>query len=328
MSAVAATTYVPKPGTVAYRAIAWLEEQPVGTEVTSAKWAEGLGIGTANLIVGVSDAVMHGLLERYTKHGQAKPFFYRLPKGALLRQPHASSPVEKPEVQPPAPRVDMRLAGNPALTEYTEGRGSQHVVKAEAARPDATDRETLADASPRVGAMGAGQAADAAATRLKRPGGPSHWRPDPPPMMTAHPGRSSEGETGTGRSAHESAGPQAAPQEQPVSNREVADSGYAAGRGESSAAAPRRGKPKASSAAAVARTAAKDVKAAYVAAIAERTPPDPQAAPAPAKGQLRFACWDTGEFAFERGDTVVDVFTSDEANRLIAFVLRVTGRAA
>lgn len=220
MSAVATTTYEPKPGTVAYRAIAWLEEQPVGTEVTSAKWAEGLGIGTANLIVGVSDAVLHGVLERYTKHGQAKPFFYRLPKGALHRQPHASSPVEKPEVPLPAPRF-----------------------------------ETLIDAGPRV----AGQAADAAATRLKKPGGPSHWRPSPPPMMS----------------------PPAAP---------------------------------------------KDVKA-YVAAIAEHTPPDPQPAPALPKGQLRFACWDTGEFAFERGDTVVDVFTSDEANRLIAFVLRVAGRA-
>lgn len=45
---------------------------------------------------------------------------------------------------------------------YPEGPGSQQVLKAEAATPDATDRETPADASPRVGAMGVGQAADAA----------------------------------------------------------------------------------------------------------------------------------------------------------------------
>lgn len=48
--------------------------------------------------------------------------------------------------------------------EYTEGPDSQQVLKAEAATPDATDRETPADASPRVGAMGVGQAADAAPT--------------------------------------------------------------------------------------------------------------------------------------------------------------------
>lgn len=37
---------------------------------------------------------------------------------------------------------------------YTEARDSQHVLKAEAARPDATDRETIAIASPVGGPMG------------------------------------------------------------------------------------------------------------------------------------------------------------------------------
>lgn len=46
--------------------------------------------------------------------------------------------------------------------EYTEGPGSQQVLKAEAATPDATDRETPADASPVGGPVGAGQAAAAA----------------------------------------------------------------------------------------------------------------------------------------------------------------------
>jgi hypothetical protein len=44
----------------------------------------------------------------------------------------------------------------------TPQRDSQHVLKAEAARPDATDRETHAHASPVGGPMGAGQAAAAA----------------------------------------------------------------------------------------------------------------------------------------------------------------------
>lgn len=46
--------------------------------------------------------------------------------------------------------------------EYTERRESQHVLKATAARPDATDRDHPAICSPSVGSMGAGQAADAA----------------------------------------------------------------------------------------------------------------------------------------------------------------------
>jgi DNA (cytosine-5)-methyltransferase 1 len=46
--------------------------------------------------------------------------------------------------------------------EFTERRESQHVLKATAARPDATDRDTPAIGSPSVGSMGAGQAADAA----------------------------------------------------------------------------------------------------------------------------------------------------------------------
>lgn len=46
--------------------------------------------------------------------------------------------------------------------EFTERRESQHVLKAKAARPDATDRDTPAICSPSVGSMGAGQAADAA----------------------------------------------------------------------------------------------------------------------------------------------------------------------
>jgi hypothetical protein len=45
---------------------------------------------------------------------------------------------------------------------HTPKPGSQQVLKAEAARPDATARDAPVHASPRVGAMGAGQAADAA----------------------------------------------------------------------------------------------------------------------------------------------------------------------
>lgn len=46
--------------------------------------------------------------------------------------------------------------------ELLEGQGSQQVLKAERASADATARDAPATSSPRVGAMGAGQAADAA----------------------------------------------------------------------------------------------------------------------------------------------------------------------
>ena len=46
--------------------------------------------------------------------------------------------------------------------QYPQARGSQQVLKAEAAMPDATARDAIAPTSPRVGAMGTGQAADAA----------------------------------------------------------------------------------------------------------------------------------------------------------------------
>lgn len=46
-------------------------------------------------------------------------------------------------------------------TRIPEGLASQHVLKAEAARPDATDREFPANASPGGGSMGAVQPAAA-----------------------------------------------------------------------------------------------------------------------------------------------------------------------
>ena len=58
-----------------------------------------------------------------------------------------------------------RLAAEAAAAkakEYTEGQHPQQVLKAEPATADATDRGTAAMASPRGGAMGAGQAAAAA----------------------------------------------------------------------------------------------------------------------------------------------------------------------
>ncbi|MFM7024708.1 MAG: hypothetical protein ACKOWC_01420 [Limnohabitans sp.] len=54
------------------------------------------------------------------------------------------------------------LVGVDEVASITEGQDSQQVLKAEPATADATDRDVPANTSPRVGAMGEGQAADAA----------------------------------------------------------------------------------------------------------------------------------------------------------------------
>jgi len=251
MSAVA--TYEPKPGSVADRALAHMALLFKGSEITSSMLAQAIGIEAKQLQGSLQAALEHGAIFARQKGGHAKsPMFWSLvdhskkdPKGlaGAARGPEtAEETTERGSLAPtaaanaPAAGDDAERFGEPASPggSITPPRGSQHVLKAEAARPDATDRETPATASPVGGPMGAGQPAAAGPNGARKPGGPSHWRPNPLPTMTAHPGRSSEGETGTGRSAHESAGLQAAPQEQPVSNGKVAGSGYAAGRGESS----------------------------------------------------------------------------------------------
>ncbi len=70
---------------------------------------------------------------------------------------------------PPAPLYPTAAANAP----NTAGQPTQQVLKAEPATTDATDRVTAADTSPRVGAMGAGQAADAAPVEEPTPPPPT-----------------------------------------------------------------------------------------------------------------------------------------------------------
>lgn len=58
--------------------------------------------------------------------------------------------------------LPLTLGPWPDEDENIEGQGAQQVLKAEPATADATDRAVSANASPCVGTMGAGQAADAA----------------------------------------------------------------------------------------------------------------------------------------------------------------------
>lgn len=59
-------------------------------------------------------------------------------------------------------RAEFAAAQEKAAKEL-EARDSQHVLKAEAPAPDATDRDAPVNTSPSVGSMGAGQPADAGA---------------------------------------------------------------------------------------------------------------------------------------------------------------------
>ena len=77
-----------------------------------------------------------------------------------------------------AARAAEAEAARQAATESTEGQDSQQVLKAEPATADATDRDAPADTSPRVGAMGAGQAADAAPAADVVISGPIHVEPN------------------------------------------------------------------------------------------------------------------------------------------------------
>jgi len=74
-----ANPYMPRPGTLPYRVIAWFETQPPGTEAKASQLADALGVDVNNVLPCLAPAVEHGALLRYTKNGLSKPNFYALP---------------------------------------------------------------------------------------------------------------------------------------------------------------------------------------------------------------------------------------------------------
>ncbi len=85
------------------------------------------------------------------------------PQGANRDASAEQSHVAEGSASPTGRGADGPTAGGAAPVSHTrEGQASQQVLKAEPATADATDRDAPAVESPRVGAMGAGQAADAA----------------------------------------------------------------------------------------------------------------------------------------------------------------------
>lgn len=174
-------TFELRPGTVAFRAIAHLETLPEGTEVMTTRLAEAIGVPPLHLPPCLEAALRHGKIFRRQRDQHARsPYWWSLTDhSARPRVPVAK--VLMPELEIPVFRdartADVRSAADgsqkpngetivevrpaKAGSEIPEGQTPQHVLKAEAARPDATDRGESADASPGGGPMGAGQPAAA-----------------------------------------------------------------------------------------------------------------------------------------------------------------------
>ena len=175
--------YAPQPGTAAYRIVGWLEAQGRTKEFNSAQIAYALHLDAKGLPTQLAPALQAGIVFRRQKDGSSPraPFWYSLTDhGAVHRREFRPSPKDwmlKPgsdvdaSAGPPASdgaasegTADTPGFGQPEAAPDTPAPGSQQVLKAEAARPDATDRETPDTASPGVGPMGAGQPADAGPT--------------------------------------------------------------------------------------------------------------------------------------------------------------------
>ena len=75
----------------------------------------------------------------------------------------AAEKIEADRAQFARERAEFAAAQEKAAKEL-EARDAQHVLKAEAPAPDATDRDAPVNTSPSVGSMGVGQPADAGAT--------------------------------------------------------------------------------------------------------------------------------------------------------------------
>lgn len=74
-------SYSPQPGTIAYRAVAWLEKQDRGSEFTMSVWAEAIDTDATTLGPCIKPALAVGLVKERTRDGLAKPKWYSLGDG-------------------------------------------------------------------------------------------------------------------------------------------------------------------------------------------------------------------------------------------------------
>lgn len=149
-------TYEPRPGTVAFRALAHLGTLPPGTEMMTSALAEAIGLAANHLSPNLEPALSAGRVFRRQRDNHVRsPFFWSLTDNRRppldLRKPLLNGEAyDAGEAPAQAPNPE----GAAAAASIPPELGSQHVVKATAARPDATARETQANASPVGGPMG------------------------------------------------------------------------------------------------------------------------------------------------------------------------------
>lgn len=158
------SSYTPKPGSVAYRILGWLEAQGKTREFIAAHIGEALGIKPGALPALLEPALAARLVFRRQKDRTrpTAPWFYSLTDhDAQQRQFTRSKPADwmprpanlEPEVEPDTPQGDQprsergREVMEPAVCESADGRGTTG-APALATLPQ--------HASPGVGPMGAG----------------------------------------------------------------------------------------------------------------------------------------------------------------------------
>jgi len=124
-----------------------LHSLPVGSEMMTSALADAIQCPVLNLPPNLEAPLKHGLIFRRQRDDHPRsPYWWSATDNTAL------------------PKVARTMVEVPAGADEsdTHRRDSQHVLKAEAARPDATDREIpAATASPVGGPTGAGQPAAA-----------------------------------------------------------------------------------------------------------------------------------------------------------------------
>lgn len=148
------SSYEPRPGTVAYRVLAYLETLPKGAEVTASRLAEEIGTPADNIRPCMQPAINAGaIFVRQKDEHVRSPFWYSLTDHSSAPR----APVQRLVVPPDTPPQ----GANRDATGF-EGRGQQW--------PDATDCKARGKViSPEASASATGRGGDAPIARGAAP---------------------------------------------------------------------------------------------------------------------------------------------------------------
>lgn len=132
-------TYEPRPGTVAWRALAHLGTMPPGTEMMTSALAEAIGLAANNLSPNLEPALAAGRIFRRQRDNHVRsPFFWSLTDNGRRPQLDLRKPLLNGEAhdageapaQAPNPEGAAAAASGPATAEETTHRGAGRVCAA------------------------------------------------------------------------------------------------------------------------------------------------------------------------------------------------------